>query len=1038
MNVQSPIDYGQDPQFDISRLESIFASKSVVFLALNILTLGIYGAAETVTKQWRVKELKITQENLKSQLSTLEKKLDALELGLTEELKKLEGDIDLSKVQTLKVRLNQFVRDEFIDKKFEVNSESAASLTKVALRSIAFVGQLFANVFTLGLYGVYQNYTLKNHITILEFENKSVQAEFEKKKVAKQNQIRTTVAMANKSIDSQIKLDTIQKTDAGQALEAMQKEKQNAEDANQVVLKLQKECINLQNQFLALQVESASIIQAKKLAESGLQTTQEELANLKVWYQHLETSAENSEKEKEKQQKELADIKRELITFNFRAGEINKLQQEIDKLKYTIAQHHDAAQIQLAELGPLPSKYTPRKEDGETNGFFDFDVQVSVRGFDNNQCFMMTKDPKWVAYAIANGKCEAKMEYNQEIQGVEDFESSLEKIREMARKLEGEKFKIKNKEFDLEWVVKALEYQNRYKEQRSAGAIVQASFEFAFSELLKMARQENAKIKITDSDETPDTLGEEAVYHYMILNLIEGGKIAKPSPCAKFALAVNEHVWMYPSNPAKVLEYAKNSAGIFEHQVVTRYERRDDFTSVELLTPAGVDCLSAKWILIQLSPEEKEHLFNLLMSSVIDNDHDDLKKTTAYMKNSSDPSVILVWTAYDLIHAMADTMSKKYGGNELAALWKKNAKGEGNPFIKEVNPVLDLQKILNPHSVQKSDTVCKWVLDPDVLQDKRVSGQQPKPSQLKFANLIQEAYFQYQKAFNCLYNKNFDLLQDPIKDKTELASLNWDIVNPKNYISHTIIGSDQFGNGGQGCLFSALLSIIVYKKEDLTVDNVFAFRNAMAAYLDKLQTHKLAYTKLESNLSENQKMLKDSPENYAKLKEMNDLAIHFENEIKSEHNCTVEAYQKWLRTGQKQANAQLDSGNLGLLEIELAAYTLQIKIGVVFVNFKMKNQLLNVPAAVDKIGRIIPKSDDCYGPNTNEVLVIASNGESYYGLFPQLKIEGNEKLDAALLRQNREDKFLQDNTEAALSPDEYQALLDLAIYWGGINMIGHH
>ena len=114
-----------------------------------------------------------------------------------------------------------------------------------------------------------------------------------------------------------------------------------------------------------------------------------------------------------------------------------------------------------------------------------------------------------------------------------------------------------------------------------------------------------------------------------------------------------------------------------------------------------------------------------------------------------------------------------------------------------------------------------------------------------------------------------------------------------------------------------------------------------------------------------------------KLEELAELAISFENLIRQTHKCTIAEYQDWLH--ERAYGAKIDIDHLTPLEIQLIAYTVGVKIGVLPIN-------VVCPSTVDKEGRIIPEGE-FYGPNTKEFLLMGANGASYYGLFPKLNIE---------------------------------------------------
>ncbi len=203
-----------------------------------------------------------------------------------------------------------------------------------------------------------------------------------------------------------------------------------------------------------------------------------------------------------------------------------------------------------------------------------------------------------------------------------------------------------------------------------------------------------------------------------------------------------------------------------------------------------------------------------------------------------------------------------------------------------------------------------------------------------------------------------------------------------------MIGRDEWGEeeqgGAQHCLFSNLLAVILTDPAQLTQQNVFQLRKAMAAYLDKLQRAKKEWEKIEEFADE-------LPEGAEKLIELVELADIFEKGIHHTYGCDILPYQLWLRNipythsgGQYVHAAGVNIEDLTPLEIQLAAYTIGVKIGLLPIAVDLKS-------AVDEHGRIMPIGQ-YYGPNTKEVLLMAvsSKAKSYYGLHPRLKLQNNE------------------------------------------------
>ena len=68
------------------QLEPVFDSQSIFFLFANVLTMGVYGAADILERQFRIKKLEADQENLLNEAAELMEEWQGLQ-GEFENLK---------------------------------------------------------------------------------------------------------------------------------------------------------------------------------------------------------------------------------------------------------------------------------------------------------------------------------------------------------------------------------------------------------------------------------------------------------------------------------------------------------------------------------------------------------------------------------------------------------------------------------------------------------------------------------------------------------------------------------------------------------------------------------------------------------------------------------------------------------------------------------------------------------------------------------------------------------------------------------------
>lgn len=958
MNGSQPIQFSN---FQAPKLEPIWAARSFIFLTLNILTVGIYGAAEKLSKQHRVKELKINQDDLNRQIYQLNQEWDALDYELSDLLQKFStGSEDVYNQIGFKTDLEKLSAKNGTLQHMEIRADYkvAASIGEVALGTIAFLGQLLANIATLGMYGVFMNYSLNNKITILEAQNEHIQEKFNEQQNNRSEKVRNIIAFADSKLNEredlekmQSELDEIRQTPEGEA-HAKQKK------AEQSVAALQLKQGELQNDLRVLRIQKLNAEQGKKKVEADLGALQKDMQDVQGKNRDLADKERNLRREKDqlnlavvqkdaeiiRKNRDFNDLQLQLQAARQKSADVVRLEREIARYKDANKYQPDVQKLQT-ELGPIDPLYTPSKTD------------------------------------------------KKEIPGAMDVDDNDDQLPK-------------------EWVDYAKEYKKRYPDtKRSAAEVIEASFGYAFDQLIEMA-DKGDKIKLNRSYETGATPGAYAIFRFMALDLLKGGKLTE-NGCHGLQIKINGNVNMLPSQPEKIMQYKDDQKGGLQPVVVVHHKLRDDFTpSEEAIGQNGVDPISAKWILEQLTEDEKNHLFNLLMEAVIENTHPDYIKTKDYMRNKHDPRVALVQKAYDLIADIGSAYQKKFGGTVFVKCWQTHTDDfDIEPFVKKDDLQPDLTKIVDTDLVSgpKGPTFEEWEFDPDVIGDKRSA--QSKPTQEDFVTIITGAKFKYASFFE---NLDQNIIQTPDGKDKKFNQLEWKDVNKQYYVSHQMIGADQYFNGGQRCLFSNLLAVLVTEKKDLTDQNVYKMRKAMAAYLDKLQRKRDEWNVMLPTVPRKYvkgilvpEIDKLSPD-ARKLWEMAELARSFETAIMKTHKCTVGAYQLWLRNepsgfigGQWQYPAPVTISDLTQLEIQLCAYAFGVKIGVLPI-------LTPYPTKTDEFGRLVPDGE-FYGPNTEEFLLIGCTQGSYYGLFPKLHLPDG------------------------LEPDDNENLLELSNYWREID-----
>ena len=737
-------------------------------------------------------------------------------------------------------------------------------------------------------------------------------------------------------------LSEVKKTDAGKAYDEAKKAKQTLAD-------LEAKQKDLQNDLVALRAQKVHAEHAKKKMEGDLRDAQKDMQGLRGQNTTLQNQESQHKKdvdklkgdvaqrdvEMAKRKKELADLQTHYNVARQKALEVQRLEKEVSRLKDAGKFQPEVQKLQ-SQLGPVNPKYKRRGKDAHGQ-----DLDVELPGAIDLKETDPTLAKEWIEYA---------------------------------------------KEYRKRYFIPALKPGETDDHQGSHGpaAIMEASFLYSFNQLIEMAAAGD-KIKLNISDETYCSSGACTVYRYMVYDLLRGAKVVDDL-CAGFKLRINHNVEMLPSRPENILQFKPDSKGGYQPTVIVRYKQRDDFTPGEATLQGkgvkyGVDPVSARWILEQLSEEEEEHLLNLLLAPVIENDHPEYVKTKDFMRKTHDPRVQLVQTAFELMDDMSTAYQDKFA-SVFANLWPKCANEDIPAFEKAEDVKPDMTKIKDDVVINvDSSTTVDWEIDMDVIGDK-TAGKAKNPH---FIDLVTFTKVKYDSFFKTLDDQ---LLAHPAVEGTRYQQVQFDVGSPsfnkQYYIAHQMIGADANFNGGQRCLFSNLLAIMVSDPHDLTVDNVLAMRRAMAAYLDKLQKAKAEWAKIKD--------LSTKPKDADKLKELADLAKAFETGILKTHKCNVFQYQLWLRNEPQGWNGStwvamptsIDISNLTPFEIELCAWTFGVKIGLQGIK-DSKNQV-TCPAIVDEYGRIVPEAE-YYGPNTKEHLLMLCNNGSFYGAFPKLQAQ---------------------------------------------------
>lgn len=578
-------------------------------------------------------------------------------------------------------------------------------------------------------------------------------------------------------------------------------------------------------------------------------------------------------------------------------------------------------------------------------------------------------------------------------------------------------------------------YNERYGECEVAAMVVKDGFSHALAQLLEEAEQTNAMLQLNKSDQTPGTPGGYAVCYQMVYDILSCAALSG-NGCDGFQVDINSNVHMLPSNPEMVM---KQQGPNMPPQVAVQFGRRDDFTPDPKQLPwqTGVNAPALLTILRQLSSQEIKHFRFLFLSALILDDNPEYQETMQFMSNRDDPRVQLIETAYEFLKEIGDAIQIKYGQSIMMKCWQKvDLDCDIEPFIKAEKPaaassttleLVEDDDILDiPNSdvvevkVEEKSRFVPWELDEAVLGDE-LYGELQQP---EFVEFVKSAKRRLETMEKLLKETQGSVLQSP-EAAGEVNLSTWQPIKQQYHISHTMLAS---GMQQHYCLFSNVLAAVVGKKDDLTGINVMRLKRAMGHYLNhlieiaNLWKFDVDGKKLVPTLSkqEQEALISSFSSETKKTYDLVQLKIELENKIRGEHNLSLGEYQNWLDGSAR--NHTLDAGSMSPLELEIAAYTLGVRIVLIRVGstprfysqeekqmpfrerIKLKKTVDSMGVA-DSYGRITSQGE-AYGPETEVRIYMATiqsssgGGSSFYGLFPKCKkLDSSHSLDADAIKE---------------------------------------
>lgn len=180
--------------------KSLLTPRSVAYWGWNLLTLGLYNSRENLTRRHRIKKLNHEQKDSQMQAMKLLNQWSELESKLTNILDKLRATFETDKegLENLNDQIGKLSieNDHLQEKKIQAKYVFSIKLSEHLLRAVLFIGHFIGNVFTLGLYGTYQDYSFKKQIIILVAQNDYIKNQIEDYNKYKFNNLQKIVNFA--------------------------------------------------------------------------------------------------------------------------------------------------------------------------------------------------------------------------------------------------------------------------------------------------------------------------------------------------------------------------------------------------------------------------------------------------------------------------------------------------------------------------------------------------------------------------------------------------------------------------------------------------------------------------------------------------------------------------------------------------------------------------------------------------------------------------------------------------------------------------
>jgi methyl-accepting chemotaxis protein len=953
----------------------LFKHHPISAVVVNILLAGVsvYQAVAELKWQHRVRLLEDQERFLQQEQQRLGDQWLGLKkqaLGILEKCLQRSENVPVDDLQTEVSQLSEKV-EQLRQQKISFKPQFPSSFIFDVL---AFVGHLIANIATIGMYGVYQISVLKERVRIFESKN-SISSQVQDFQESHYQSFQKSLIFLKKCISSLQTVSVVQRVEDN---------RNRVRVVGEIDLEqADRKSKHLKERIACLTQRVNDLNRSQETSKEELEKINPQLSQLTIRYRKVQTALEK-----------LKEIKIRLLSLRSdkekRDGLLSKKCRVLGEKYESLKGVRKSIKSCAKAIRNQRKNHKEIIEEGQ-------ELAAKTRQI-RERVFLLTDQLNQLKRTEGLIKNELKAA-NLLVKEFHELEQSVQSLRTEVMSLPGASqflaLRSRIGPIPRAYTPKLGELKRIQENSQAKGfsaayhdlSTAEEVFRSGMRQILKeiygtslssAITEKPIKTQLTRSLSTPQSAGGQIIYRLVALDFILKGKLMVEGQTYVLQLN-NKGIKIVFSNPQNILISKVTDEGQRVLSVVTHFQNRDDFTPTEEelsylhtqklfdVNPVyGMDPIAAVCLLTRVLEEEMlEHLRMLLIEPAVEDLHPDLQQTLAFIKRLPPLQAQFIYTLCGLISAMGVCLQVKFGPTAALEEWGKYLLDQEDilPFTKEI-------QYERWKSLQVEEQQMEWILDRNILAVMR----EGLPEQDDFYQLIKKASTTYQKY---LARLKAGLLPDLDNSKRRvIEGITWQDLNRDYTCSLQLIGQ-------HGCLFSSLLALFVNDDSQLTEENMWKLKKAMAHYLDSLKQAQEEWKQQSASV----------PQSEANEPPLVSLLNSIEDAIRHDHHCSLAHYQQWLRGQETDIVIEKDENLNPILtpaHIEVAAYTVGVRIALFCVT--QTGRLAKTVGQRDVHGRLIPVEErveglnlgiNYFGPKTEMILCLALvDNHMYNGLFP--------------------------------------------------------